>query len=64
MRFDKFTLKAQESVQAAQEIADRHSHQQVEPDHLLVALLNQREGIVRPVLQKLEVLPDGLIQTI
>jgi ATP-dependent Clp protease ATP-binding subunit ClpB len=64
MRFDKFTIKAQEAVQAAQEVADRHSHQQVEPDHLLVALLNQKEGVVRALLQKLEVNPDALNQAI
>src|SRR6266511_328532 len=52
-RFDKLTLKAQEAVQAAQALADRESHQQIEPEHLLVALLQQQDGIVGPLLAKL-----------
>jgi ATP-dependent Clp protease ATP-binding subunit ClpB len=55
MRFDKLTLKAQEAVQAAQEVAARHNHQQIEPLHLLAALVAQRDGIVPPVLAKLGV---------
>ncbi len=60
MRLDKFTIKAQEAVQACQEIADRHGHQMIEPEHMMLALLNQREGVVRPLLKKLEVNPDAL----
>ncbi len=52
-RFDKLTVKAQEAVQAAQSMADRESHQQIEPEHLLVALLAQPAGIVAPILAKL-----------
>ncbi len=53
MRLDKFTLRAQEAIQAAIELAERNQHQQVEPEHLLVAMLEQPEGIVRPLLGKL-----------
>src|SRR6185295_12975424 len=53
MRLDKLTVKAQEALQAAQGLADQHDHQAVEPEHLLVALLQQREGVVGPVLAKL-----------
>jgi ATP-dependent Clp protease ATP-binding subunit ClpB len=53
MRLDKFTLRAQEAIQSAIEIAERNTHQQVEPEHLLVAMLEQPEGIVRPILGKL-----------
>jgi len=53
MRFDKFTLKAQEAVQAAQHLAERRGHQQIEAGHLLAALLEQEEGIVAPVFKKL-----------
>jgi ATP-dependent Clp protease ATP-binding subunit ClpB len=52
-RFDKFTLKSQEAVQAAQDIAGKHHHQQMEPEHLLLALLDQQEGVVVPILKKL-----------
>jgi ATP-dependent Clp protease ATP-binding subunit ClpB len=53
MRFDRFTVKAQEAVQAAQSLADQHSHQVIEPEHLLLALLQQQEGVVGPLLGKL-----------
>ena len=55
MRLDKLTLKAQEALSAAQEIAATHGHQQVEPLHLLAALLQQQEGVVPPLLGKLGV---------
>ncbi|HVE13586.1 MAG TPA: Clp protease N-terminal domain-containing protein, partial [Elusimicrobiota bacterium] len=51
-RFDKFTIKAQEAVAAAQEEAARLSHQAIEPAHLLLALLGQEDGVVPPVLEK------------
>jgi len=53
MRLDKFTLRGQEAIQSAIELADKNNHQQVEPEHLLVAMLEQPERIVRPVLGKL-----------
>jgi len=55
MRLDKFTLKAQEAVQAAQNLAAERNHQEITPEHLLHALLEQHEGIVIPVLQRLGV---------
>ncbi|MFN2596519.1 MAG: Clp protease N-terminal domain-containing protein, partial [Pyrinomonadaceae bacterium] len=48
MRLDRFTLRGQEAVQSAIEIAERNQHQSVEPEHLLLALLEQPEGVVRP----------------
>src|SRR6478735_1821378 len=53
MRLDKFTLRGQEAIQAAIELAERNQHQQVEPEHLLIAMLDQPEGIVRPIIGKL-----------
>jgi ATP-dependent Clp protease ATP-binding subunit ClpB len=53
MRLDRFTLRGQEAVQSAIEIAERNQNQQVEPEHLLFAMLEQPEGIVRPTLGKL-----------
>jgi ATP-dependent Clp protease ATP-binding subunit ClpB len=53
MRLDKFTLRGQEAIQSAIELAERNQHQQVEPEHLLVVMLEQPEGIVRPILGKL-----------
>jgi ATP-dependent Clp protease ATP-binding subunit ClpB len=52
-RFDKFTIKAQEAVQAAVELAAERGNPQVTPVHLLAALIGEREGIVRPLLEKI-----------
>jgi ATP-dependent Clp protease ATP-binding subunit ClpB len=60
IRFDKLTLKAQEAVQSAQEIAARHDHQQIEPLHLLAALVAQQDGIVPPLLSRLGIRPETL----
>ncbi len=59
-RFDKFTIKAQEAVQAAVEQAAQHGNPQVTPVHLLRALIGEREGIVRPLLEKIGVDPGHL----
>jgi ATP-dependent Clp protease ATP-binding subunit ClpB len=53
MRLERFTLRGQEAIQSAIEAAERNQHQQVEPEHLLLAMLEQPEGVVRPVLGKL-----------
>jgi ATP-dependent Clp protease ATP-binding subunit ClpB len=53
MRFDKFTVKAQEAVQAAQALADQSNHQAMEPEHVLMALIQQPAGVVGPLLAKL-----------
>ncbi len=58
MRFDKLTVKAQEALQAAQGIADEASSQTIEPEHLLKALLDAAEGIVRPLVGKVGADPD------
>src|SRR2546426_1174615 len=60
MRLDKFTVKAQEALQAAQALADQRDHQAIEPEHLLTTLLQQREGIVGPVLAKLGARPEAV----
>ena len=53
MRFDRFTIKAQDAIQAAQEIAQRYSHPELTNEHLLMALLEQEDGVVPPIIQKL-----------
>ena len=55
MRFDRFTIRGQEAIQAAISIAEKNSNQQVEPEHLLMAMLEQKEGVVRPILGKVGV---------
>jgi ATP-dependent Clp protease ATP-binding subunit ClpB len=53
MRLDKFTIKAQEALTAARDLADQRAHQEVTPEHLLRALVTQEEGVVVAVLRKL-----------
>src|SRR2546421_1033840 len=60
MRLDKLTVKAQEALQAAQSLAGERGHQAVEPEHLLHALLAQKDGVVAPILGKLGVRAESL----
>ena len=55
---NKLTLKAQEALQEAKSIAEKKHHQQIEVEHLLSALLSQKDGVVIPILQKLGANPD------
>src|SRR5256886_1717410 len=64
MRLDKFTVKAQEALQAAQSLADGQSHQALEPEHVLAALVEQREGIVGPLLAKLGARTEAIQQAL
>ncbi len=52
MNFNKFTVKSQEAVQSAQEIASSYGNQVIEPEHLLAALIQDSSGTVVPILQK------------
>jgi len=60
MRLDRLTVKAQEALAAAQGIADESGQQVIEPEHLAKALLDQADGVVRPILQKVGVDPDTI----
>jgi ATP-dependent Clp protease ATP-binding subunit ClpB len=51
---NKWTVKAGEALQGAQSLAAEYSHQEIDVEHLLLALLNQEDGTTRPLLQKLE----------
>src|SRR6201997_5590215 len=62
LRFDKMTVKAQEALQSAQEIAGRHENQQIEPIHLLAALAAQTDGVVPPLLARLGIRAEVLSQ--
>jgi ATP-dependent Clp protease ATP-binding subunit ClpB len=59
-RFDKLTVKAQEAVQTAQGLADHEGHQQLEPEHLLLALVEQEDGVVSALLSKLGARPEAI----
>src|SRR5947209_2085440 len=62
MQQDKFTIKSQEALQAAQQLADERRNPQTTPEHLLAVLLEQDEGVVVPVLRKLGVEPASVRQ--
>jgi ATP-dependent Clp protease ATP-binding subunit ClpB len=64
MRFDRLTVKSQEALQSAQHLADSHKHQVITPLHMAWALVDQTEGIIRPMLQKLGANPRQVIKDI
>ncbi|MBS1786348.1 MAG: ATP-dependent chaperone ClpB [Acidobacteria bacterium] len=53
MNLNKFTLKAQEAIESAVALAEKQNHQQVEPEHVLAAMIEQAEGVTRPILGKI-----------
>src|SRR5205807_6622375 len=64
MQPDRFTIKSQEAIQAAQRLADERRNPQTTPEHLLAALLEQEGGVVVGVLGKLGVDPATVRQTL
>ena len=64
MRFDKFTIKSQELIQAAQSLASRYGHQQIEPEHLLAGMLQEADGIAGAMLRKLGVSPASVARDV
>ena len=55
MKIDKFTIKVQEALVASQSLAENNNHQKIEPVHILISLIEQQDGIARPLMQKLGV---------
>ena len=55
MQLERFTIKAQEALQGAQATAQKYSHQEIDAEHLMMALIDQPEGLIQPLLQKLGV---------
>jgi ATP-dependent Clp protease ATP-binding subunit ClpB len=64
MDLNKYTQKAQEAIYSAQELAQGHNHSQIDVEHLLLALLQQREGVVPQILGKLGLAPEGIAQEV
>jgi ATP-dependent Clp protease ATP-binding subunit ClpB len=62
LRFEQMTVKAQEALQSAQDVAAKHENQQIEPVHLLAALVAQPDGVVSPLLARLGIRPELLNQ--
>src|SRR5450631_1547966 len=61
IRWDKFTVKAQEAVQRGNQLASEHGNPELRPIHLLAALLEDKEGIVPPVLEKIGIGPQAVL---
>jgi len=64
MRFDKFTIKSQELIQNSQALAAQHHNQQIEPEHLLAAMLAETNGIAGAMLRKLGVSPGEIAREV
>jgi ATP-dependent Clp protease ATP-binding subunit ClpB len=62
MRIDRLTAKMQEGLQESQTLASGLQHQEITPEHLLLSLLRQTDGLVRPLLERLEVAPRSIEQ--
>jgi len=64
IRWDKFTVKAQEAVQRANQLASEHGNPELAPAHLLAALVEDKEGIVAPVLEKIGIGPQAVLSEV
>lgn len=64
MRFDRFTERAQEAAQRAAEIIQRYSHNQIDTEHILLALIEQDDGTVPQILEALKVSPEAVMERI
>lgn len=62
MRFDRFTERAQEAAQRAAEIIQRYSHNQIDTEHILLALIEQPQGVIPQILEQLKVDANALTE--
>jgi len=62
MRFDRFTERAQEAAQRAAEIIQRYGHNQIDTEHILLALIEQPGGVIPQILEKMNVSSDALVE--
>jgi ATP-dependent Clp protease ATP-binding subunit ClpC len=60
MRFDRFTERAQEAAQRAAEIIQRYGHNQIDTEHILLALIEQPQGVIPQILEVLKVDPNAI----
>src|SRR5919201_6054929 len=63
MNINKYTEKAREAIAAALELARQHNNPQLEPEHVLLALAEQREGIIPELLRKMNVDPAQFVRS-
>jgi len=60
MRYDKFTQKAQEALALAQEILDEYNHQELDTEHIFLALLRQDDGLLGKILKRMDIMPEAV----
>ncbi|MBN8725297.1 MAG: ATP-dependent chaperone ClpB [Acidobacteria bacterium] len=61
MHRDRFTIRAQEAIDSATKLAERQQNQQIEPEHLLITMLESNEGVIRPILEKIGIRPPMIL---
>ncbi|MBF0202714.1 MAG: AAA family ATPase [Desulfamplus sp.] len=64
MQFDKFTIKSQQTIQAAQSIALRKNHQAIEPLHIFKAMIEDKEGLISSIIRKAGGFPEQLLKAV
>ena len=64
MRFDRFTERAQDAAQRAAEIIQRYGHNQIDTEHILLAMIEQPQGVITQILEKLKIDVDDLVEKI
>ena len=64
MDLERFTDKSKEAIQQAQVVVTRFSHQEMLPEHVLVALISQKDGIVPRVLERMGVAPKTALERV
>ena len=64
MRFDKFTERAQDAAMRAYEILQRYQHSQADTEHLLLALLEQPDGLIPEILETIGIEPDMIMDKV
>ncbi|MBN1267361.1 MAG: AAA family ATPase [Anaerolineales bacterium] len=64
MRFDRFTERAQDAAQRAAEIIQRYGHNQIDTEHILLAMIEQPQGVITQILEKLKIDVDTLVDKI
>jgi len=60
MRFDRFTERAQDAAQRAAEIIQRYGHNQIDTEHILLAMIEQPQGVITQILEKLKIEVEDL----
>ncbi|HMW91408.1 MAG TPA: Clp protease N-terminal domain-containing protein, partial [Candidatus Obscuribacter sp.] len=64
MNLDRFTNKAQEAVTGCRNLLSRFAHSQVTPEHLLLSIMEQKDGLAAKIVEKLDVKPQKIIDDI